>query len=289
MGCRIPPGLKTSRTRRRNRRWPPPPRPKTLAPTPPVAGFPIEHAPQRLAAQAATETLRRPVRRHVKALVAARPLTGPRREILRNCCWALALARRRRRRSRRSRLERRGRRRRRLGQNDQRQPSPITPALLPPANLACRAGPPGPAGLPTSPTPRCGAAGVRAVPALRMGGPIGTLAALEQATPATQERGRGRRILSRCAANGILRGTQGSWRSQRPSLGGERLLPPRRFHLDTTTLQRNGRRRETPGREPKHGGETRIGIGKRNDGPMPWPMSTNIGLAGHWPMKWTTS
>ena len=31
MGCRIPPGLKTSRTRRRSRRRPSPWRPKTLA------------------------------------------------------------------------------------------------------------------------------------------------------------------------------------------------------------------------------------------------------------------
>src|SRR5262249_35801843 len=61
-------------------------------------------------------------------------------------------------------------------------------------------------------------------------------------------------------ARELRRGTQGSWRSRRSSLGGEWLLPPRRFHLDTTSLQSNDRRRQTPGGEPRQAEATRIGI-----------------------------
>ena len=185
--------------------------------------------------------------------------------------------------------QRRRRHGRWLGQNDQRQPSPITPALLPPANLACRLTRQVRLACRRRHAPGRGATGVRAVTALGMGGPIGTLAALEQATPATKVPGRGGGVCPGVQQTGYWGEPKGVGRSRRPSLGGERLLPPRRFHLDTTTLQSNDRRRETPGREPKHGGETRIGIGKGNDEPTLWPTSTNIGLAGHWPMKWTTS
>jgi hypothetical protein len=274
------PSLKTSP--RTSRRWSRPSSwwPITPAPPLPRAGFAIEHAPQRLAAQAATETLGRPRRRHREALVATRPLTEAHREIFRNGCWALALALRGGHRSRRSWLDRRWQRRR-LGHNDQGEPSPITPALLPPAHLAGRAGPPGAAGLPASPASRCGAAAVRAVTALGMAGAIGTLAALEQAPPATQGRCRGGRVLSPCAANGILRRTQGSWRSRRSSLGGEWLLPPRRFHLDTTTLQSSAGWKDTPevncsrakGRGSAWAGQTRGRRSGRDRPTSAWPVA----------------
>src|SRR5262249_33805031 len=132
-------------------------------------------------------------------------------------------------------------------------------------------------------------AGVRTITALGMGRPIGTLAALEQAAPATPGSSWGGRVLSASRAKGILRGTQGSWRSRRSSLGGESLLPPRRFYLDTTTLQNNAGLGQTQGAKPTKCERTRNDIGQTKKRLTPRPMSSNIGLPGHWPMKWPTS
>lgn len=256
----------------------------------PVTGFAIEDTSQCLPAQGATETPGRPVRGDDEAVIAAGPLTEAHREMFGNCGWALALADWERRCGVGRRSGRRqGRQGRRWWLHGGGWTPTITPALLASAHLAGHAGPPGSAGLPASPASCLGAANVGAVTALGMGRVIETLAALEQAAPATAGRCRGGRVLSAGSTNGILRGTQGSWRSRRSSLGGESLLPPRRFYLDTTTLQSNASCRQTPGDEPRPAEVTRSGVGEGKDGPTLRPMSTNIGLAGHRPMKWPTS
>ena len=172
------------------------------------------------------------VRPYGEHRVTAGPLTGLPKIIFGNYCWALALA-----------LGRGrwyvGRRRRRLRHHAQRQPLPIPAALFPSAGLPWFAAPPASTRLPAPPPPRCLAARRATVTALRTRRPIAALAAFEQALPATKVPRPGDGLLSSFATSDIRKGAQGRLCSRRSSLGGELLLPPRRFHLDTTTLQAN--------------------------------------------------
>ena len=203
--------------------------------------------------------LPRRVRPYGEHRVTAGPLTGLREIIFGNfgnTCWALALA-----------LFRGrwyvDRWRRRLRHHAPRQPLPIAAALLPSASLPRCAVPPAPTRLPAPPPPRCLAAGRATVTILRMRRPIATLAAFEQAAPTTKMLRPGNSRLLLVATSGILKGTQGRSYSRRSCLGGELLLPPRRFHLDTTTLQGNERSRDMPSEHALAGRSTRRGIGPK--------------------------
>jgi HAMP domain-containing protein len=201
-----------------------------------MACFPIEHSPQRLVAQVTTETPRRPLARHAEQFVATRPRTRPNRKILGNWHYQLTLAR-----LRPSRLSVNWRGcngldnrlegwRRRFGEHHQRNQTPIPPALCPPALLAPVRGTPMPGRPPRLPLLRLPTASITAIMTAGMGGLKGTLAPFEQTTPTAKTARRSRRLLCRSARIGILKGAQGSCCSRRSSLGGELLLPPRRFY-----------------------------------------------------------
>jgi hypothetical protein len=197
------------------------PRPNASSPTPSIPRFPIEHVPQRSTAQGAAKALPRKLRGNPEHRVATRAFATPDREILGNCCWALALAPGRRAFNLEGWM-------RAIRHNRQRDPPPIALGLRPATGLPLLAGPPGAAGPTPTPTLGLTTAGVAAVAALRVTGSIEPLAPLEQTPPTTELPGWD---LCNSAATRILRRAQGSLRSQRSSLGGELLLPPRRFHL----------------------------------------------------------
>jgi hypothetical protein len=100
-------------------------RSKSLASSPSIPCFAIEHVAQSLTAQGTTEPLRDARRSSDEHLIATGTLATKNREIVGNCRWALALARH----------GRCSHRDRRLGEHHQGNPSPIPPALFPPANL----------------------------------------------------------------------------------------------------------------------------------------------------------
>src|ERR1022692_4338571 len=102
-----------------------------------------------------------PDRKHV---VTARPLTGLKPKIVRNCCRALALAP----------LGNWLRNRRR--DHVQGDPPPRPPALLPPSNLPRVARPPPPTRLPPTPPPGFLATRLTTITTLRMSRPIPPLA-----------------------------------------------------------------------------------------------------------------
>ena len=194
------------------------------------------------------------MRPFTEQLITTGPLTGPRAKIFGNCCRALALAL----------LQGRWYVGRRLRHHAEWQPLPIAAALFPSAGFTRLAVPPALTRLPAPPPPRRLAARRATVTALRPRRPIGTLAAFEQAPPAPKMPRPGDRLLSPVATSGILKGAQGRLCSRRSSRGGELLLPPRRFHPDTTNLQRNARARDPPSGPALTGHTPRLGIGQRS-------------------------
>lgn len=191
-------------------------------------------------AQIATKTPGRPLARHAEQHVTARPRTRPHRKIFGNLFNQLTLARLRR---NRFRVNRRwcnglGRWRRRFGEQHQRDQAPIPPALRPAALLAPLRGTPVPGRPPCLPLLRLPAASITAITTTRMAGLKGTLTPFEQATARTKTARRLGRLLCRHAGIGILKGAQGSCCSRRSSLGGELLLPPRRFQMDRILVPR---------------------------------------------------
>jgi hypothetical protein len=197
------------------------------------------------------------MRPYGEQLITTGPLTRLHAKIFGNYCWALALARSHERWDV-------GRRRRRLRHNAQRQPLPIAAALFPTAGFTLCAAPPALTRLPAPPAPRGPAARRATVTALRMCRPIAALAAFEQALPAPKMPRPGDSLLFPVATSGILKGAQGRLHSRRSSLGGELQLPPRRFHLDTTTLQSNACGRDLPYGEALAGRRLWLGIDPRN-------------------------
>lgn len=185
-------------------------------------------------AQVTTKTPGRPLARHAEQDVTTRSPTRPNYKILRDLFNQLTLAHLRHRRfgvnwrwwnGLGNRL---GSWCRRFDEWQGNQ-APIPPALRPTALLAPLRGTPVPARPPRLPPLRLPATSVTAIMTTGMGRPKGTLAPFEQATARTKTAGGIRRLLCGPARIGILKGAQGSCRSQRSSLGGELSLTPRRF------------------------------------------------------------
>jgi hypothetical protein len=196
-----------------------------------IAGFPIQHATQRLVAQAATETPGRPLARHANQHIATRPPARPNRRIFGNLFNQLTLAR-----LRSSRLSgnwrwwnglgnRLGRWRRRLGQQRQRNQASIPSALRLPALPAPLRGTPLPGRPPCLPLLRLLAASITAIMTTRMGWPKSPLTPFEQTTSRTKTARRLGRLLCGVMKIEILMRAQGSSCSRRSSLGGELLAP----------------------------------------------------------------